>query len=114
MRFASRFRANHFLKLFFPWVLLLLTVAIARRERNTLARLRGEATLPDAQASATEIQNTDRQVWSDSLSDGFPDILRLETVQDRHNFVLWFTFLAEAPYYRPRGKVEKKFRIARA
>jgi len=39
-----------------------------------------------------------------SLGDGFPDSARLDTVQDRANFVHWFTFLAETQYYAPTAR----------
>jgi hypothetical protein len=41
-----------------------------------------------------------REIWQDSFGDGFPDRARLDTAQDRENFVRWFTFLGEAQYYR--------------
>jgi len=39
--------------------------------------------------------------WRDSLGDGFPDGARLDSAQDRENFIRWFTFLAETQYYAP-------------
>ena len=46
--------------------------------------------------------------WHDSLGDGFPDGARLDSARDRENFIRWFTFLAETPYYSPspRTRVE--------
>jgi hypothetical protein len=35
------------------------------------------------------------------LGDGFPDSARLESAQDRSNFLQWLTFLAETQYYAP-------------
>jgi hypothetical protein len=71
--------------------------------------LRGDGALSEGSpASATELQKAADQVWNDSLGDGFPDVLRLENVQDRHNFVHWFTFLAEAPYYAPSRQAREE------
>jgi len=39
--------------------------------------------------------------WRDSLGDGFPDSVRLDSFQDRENFTRWLTFLAETQYYAP-------------
>ena len=53
-------------------------------------------------------RSTSSQVWNDSLGDGFPDAIRLESGQDRHNFIHWFTFLAEAPYYAPSRQAQEE------
>ena len=72
-------------------------------------RLSREPALPgDSPASAAELPNTASQVWNDSLGDGFPDAIRLENRQDRHNFVHWFTFLAEALYYVPSRQAQEE------
>lgn len=111
VRFASRSRAKHFLRAFLPLALLLLSLGINLSERNTPARSRGESVLPEgSQASVAELQNPAGEVWDDSLGDGFPDLLRLENGQDRHNFVLWFTFLAEASYYAPSRQAREEVR----
>jgi len=39
--------------------------------------------------------------WRDSLGDGYPDSARLDSAQDRQNFIHWFTFLGETQYYSP-------------
>jgi uncharacterized protein YfaT (DUF1175 family) len=46
--------------------------------------------------------------WHDSLGDGFPDGARLDSAQDRANFVSWFTFLAEAQYYIPSSNAQQE------
>lgn len=40
---------------------------------------------------------------SDTVGDGTPDFLRLHDPADRVTFRRWFTFLAEAQYFRGRG-----------
>ena len=39
--------------------------------------------------------------WGASPGDGYPDSARLDSAQDRENFIHWFTFLAETQYYTP-------------
>jgi hypothetical protein len=91
----------------FLLALLLSSVGINLRQSTAAARLSGEGALSEGSpASATELQNTPWQVWNDSLGDGFPDVLRLENGQDRHNFVRWFTFVAEAAYYAPSRQAQ--------
>lgn len=40
----------------------------------------------------------------DRISDGTPDFLRLDSEHDRESFRRWFTYLAEAQYFRPAGE----------
>jgi uncharacterized protein YfaT (DUF1175 family) len=47
-------------------------------------------------------------IWQDSLGDGFPDSVRLDSVQDRENFTRWFTFLAETQYYAPTPQTREE------
>jgi len=42
-----------------------------------------------------------RPDFSDSDSDGFPDVAELNTEEDRHSFREWFTAIAESQYERP-------------
>ena len=62
----------------------------------------------DSPASAAEPPDSASRVWNDTLGDGFPDAIRLEYSQDRHNFVHWFTFLAEALYYVPPRQAQEE------
>jgi hypothetical protein len=55
----------------------------------------GASSLPSASAASARV------IWRDSLGDGFPDSARLDSSQDRENFIRWFTFLAETQYYAP-------------
>jgi hypothetical protein len=43
---------------------------------------------------------------SDSFGDGTPDFLRLNSEADRDAFRRWFTFLAEAQYFRPAPETD--------
>jgi hypothetical protein len=111
VRSTSAFRANRLLKVLLPLMLLVVSLWISFMQRETQARLRDE--LPSLQgppASADEHQATAGQVWNDSLGDGLPDLVRLQNGQDRHNFVLWFTFLAEATYYVPSQPAREQVR----
>lgn len=45
---------------------------------------------------------------SDADGDGFPAFLTLDTEHDRRSFRRWFTFLAEAMYYRPPGVLPRE------
>ena len=45
---------------------------------------------------------------SDEMHDGTPDFLRLSSEVDRETFRRWFTFLAEAQYFRPTSQVPRE------
>jgi uncharacterized protein YfaT (DUF1175 family) len=60
----------------------------------------------DTRRMAGAGMNSRRWSWHDSLGDGFPDSVRLDSAQDRENFLRWFTFLAEGQYYAPSAKAE--------
>ena len=111
MRSTFAVRANRFFKVLLPLILFIVILSISLTQRETRARLRdGLPSLADPRSSAVERQSTAGQVQSDSLGDGFPDLLRLRNGQDRHSFVLWFTFLAEAAYYVPSKPVQQQVR----
>ncbi len=82
-------------------------VEITRHGENWLARIRagvlpGKLTIragDPGNALAAELQL--RPDWRDQLSDGTPDFLRLDSEHDRESFRRWFTYLAEAQYFRP-------------
>ena len=72
----------------------------AHLESPTLLRtavLPGQITVASADA---QLHLTTTLVQTDSAHDGTPDFLRLDTPSDRESFRNWFTFLAEAQYYR--------------
>jgi uncharacterized protein YfaT (DUF1175 family) len=47
-------------------------------------------------------------VLSDRAGDGTPDFMRLDSDADRAAFVQWFTFLAEAQFFRPHGRENRE------
>jgi uncharacterized protein YfaT (DUF1175 family) len=59
--------------------------------------LPGSVTLTHAKTTLTV---TTTPVQTDSARDGTPDYLRLDSPADRSAFRAWFTFLAEAQYFR--------------
>lgn len=104
MRYPSRARRNCLLSALSLLALLLLIFVIYQREGIVAGRLPHELAFPgDSRAAGANLQ-----VWSDSLGDGFPDAIRLESGQDRRNFIRWLTFLAEAPYYAPSRQVQEE------
>jgi len=66
----------------------------------------GEAVIAVPRDGAT---SQDR-AWRDSLGDGFPDAARLDSAQDRENFVRWLTWLAETQYYAPSSQAKTDVR----
>jgi hypothetical protein len=109
VRFGSKSRRDPFVGVLLSLALLLLSIAISPRKGAMAGRLsRQPASLGDSPASATELANPASQVWNDSLGDGFPDAIRLESRQNRHNFARWFTFLAEAAYYAPSRQAQEE------
>jgi hypothetical protein len=86
----------------FSLSLLLVTLGLHLGRTGALARRpAGVAPSGTSLGSAVEAPNAPHGAWSDSLGDGFPNALRLQSGQDRENFVRWFTYLAEASYYAP-------------
>jgi uncharacterized protein len=72
----------------------------AHLESPTLLRtavLPGRITLAAGPATLTL---TTTPLLTDSAQDGTPDYLRLDTPADQSSFRLWFTYLAEAQYFR--------------
>jgi len=73
----------------------------AHQESPTTLRtsiLPGSITVTDT--SKTELHLLTTPVTTDSAHDGTPDYLRLDTPADRAAFRTWFTFLAEAQFFR--------------
>jgi hypothetical protein len=58
----------------------------------------------DGGISATPAAGTTPDAWRDSLGDGFPDAVRLDTPGDRATFLRWLTFLAESQFYQQDTK----------
>jgi uncharacterized protein YfaT (DUF1175 family) len=46
--------------------------------------------------------------WTDRWGDGLPDTARLDSEQDREDFVRWVTYLAELQYYRPAPEAHEE------
>lgn len=64
-------------------------------------KIRVAIAMPGARTAAAEIEAVLAE--RDSLEDGTPDSLRLDSPRDREAFRRWFTFLAEAQYFQPEG-----------
>ena len=61
--------------------------------------IRLDVSLPNTAAASATLQL--ELAPEDSLEDGTPDFLRLDDEHDRRAFRRWFTYLAEAQYFRP-------------
>jgi len=72
--------------------LLALAAPAATGDTKALEREGGIPATPAATLAA--------DAWRDSLGDGFPDAVRLESPGDRATFLRWLTFLAESQFYR--------------
>jgi uncharacterized protein YfaT (DUF1175 family) len=97
----------------FGWVALLALLPVSaslvlRRGPIHAEGSRGASAVLNASAARGARASSRDRSWHDSLGDGFPDSARLDSTQDRENFLRWFTFLAETQYYlpSPRAQVE--------
>jgi len=73
-------------------LLLALAAPAARGDWNAPKRDGGIPATPAAALAP--------DAWRDSLGDGFPDAVRLESPSDRATFLRWLTYLAESQFYR--------------
>lgn len=46
--------------------------------------------------------------FTDSVNDGTPDFLRLDTEEDQRSFLRWFTFLAEVQFFTPARQATRE------
>ncbi len=85
------------------WVGVLALTGVALAWRWSIPAAPGRIAAETAPAAETSAPD-----WSDVDGDGFPAFLALDVAHDRRSFRRWFTFLAEALYYRPPGALPRE------
>ena len=111
VRCGAPFRAHLVAWVLFALALLPLCLLFSADESGATARFTGGWAAADgARPSGPRRGSALVRAWNDNPGGSLPEVSRLENGQDRQNFVLWFTFLAEASFYAPtrQAQVEVK------